>query len=100
MSLDIPDWMVSDDGRVRTAARGLRDAADVVDDERTGLRRTLGAAAAALGWEGQITDRADEAADPAQDGLRVMQEDLRAAGDALDGLAGALDQHTPTLRDI
>ncbi|OLT39604.1 hypothetical protein BJF86_07030 [Serinicoccus sp. CNJ-927] len=100
MSLDIPDWMVSDDGPVRTAARGLRDAADVVDDERAGLRRTLGEAAAALGWEGQITDRADEAADPAQDGLRIMQEDLRAAGDALDGLAGALDQHTPTLRDI
>ncbi|WP_281964957.1 alpha/beta hydrolase [Serinicoccus marinus] len=100
MSLDIPDWMVSDDLPVRTAARGLRDAADVVDDERAGLRRTLGEAAAALGWEGQITDRADEAADPAQDGLRIMQEDLRAAGDALDGLAGALDQHTPTLRDI
>ena len=100
MSLDIPGWMVGDGDPLRTAARGLRAAADVVDDERTGLRRTLGQAATALGWEGQITDRADAAADPAQDGLRILQEDLRAAGGALDGLAGALDEHAPTLRDV
>ncbi|KUG52789.1 hypothetical protein AVL62_14535 [Serinicoccus chungangensis] len=100
MSLEIPDWMVADAEPLRTAARGLRDAADVVDDERAGLRRTLGQAASALGWEGQITDRADEAADPAQDGLRILQEDLRAAGGALDTLARALADHGPTLRDI
>ncbi|PZU50460.1 MAG: hypothetical protein DI571_01000 [Arsenicicoccus sp.] len=100
MSLEIPDWMVADAEPLRTAARGLRDAADVVDDERAGLRRTLGQAASALGWEGQITDRADDAADPAQDGLRILQEDLRAAGGALDALARALADHGPTLRDI
>ncbi|ANS79170.1 hypothetical protein SGUI_1774 [Serinicoccus hydrothermalis] len=100
MSLDIPGWMTGDAGPVRTAARGLRSAAGVVDDERAGLRRTLGQAATALGWEGQITDRADEAANPAQDGLRIMQEDLHAAGGALDDLAGALEDHGPTLREI
>lgn len=100
MSLDIDPWMVSDADPVRAAGESLKGAADLVSQERATVRTTLGEAATALGWEGQLTDRAQETSSGSEDAFRTLEEDLDAGGQALAALARELSLHGATLRSI
>ncbi|MFK5688325.1 alpha/beta hydrolase [Ornithinimicrobium sp. LYQ92] len=100
MSLGIDPWMVSDAEPVRTAGGTLTSAADLVSQERATVRTTLGQAATALGWEGRLTDRAEETSSGSQDAFRTLEQDLDAGGRALVDLADAMTVHGATLRTI
>ena len=61
---------------------------------------TLGSAVTALGWQGQITDRADEASRTTRTMLTRLADCCQAAGTALLELAGAMSWHGPRLTEL
>lgn len=98
--LGIWTWMVNDGGELTAAGRRLKDTATMLGQQEERLRTTLGSASTALGWEGQIVDRADQPSSTAQSQLARFAEDLQAAGTALQDLGGAMDTHAPELRQV
>lgn len=98
--LGIWSWMVNDGDDVRVAGTRLQDTASVLGWQEDRLRTTLGSASSALGWKGQIVDRADQPASTAQSQMSRFAEDLQAAGSALRNLAGAMDTNAPQLRQV
>lgn len=101
MSMDelgIWDWMVRDDADVHALGTQLRTVASELRTARTELVSTLGSASTAMGWEGQITHRADLHTNPAASLVGRFIEDADAAGQALVALSQARDQHAPALR--
>ncbi|QFG68070.1 alpha/beta hydrolase [Ornithinimicrobium pratense] len=98
--LGIWSWMVHDGDEVRAAGTRLHDTASVLGQQEDQLRSTLGSASTALGWEGQIVDRADQPASTAQTQMARFAEDLQAAGTALRDLGSAMDANAPQLRQV
>lgn len=98
--LGIWSWMVNDGDDVRAAGTRLQDTATMLGRQEDRLRSTLGSASTALGWKGQIVDRADQPASTAQTQIARFAEDLQAAGTALRDLASAMDTHAPQLRQV
>lgn len=96
--LGIWDWMVRDDGDVHALGTQLTTVASELRTARRELAATLGSASTALGWEGQITHRADLQTNPAASLIGRFIEDADAAGAALVSLSQTRDQHAPSLR--
>lgn len=93
----VSPWMLHDGSGVRAAGERLRELARLLGETEVTVRSTLGSAPTALGWEGQITDRADEAALTARTMLDRLAGCCEAAGSALLELGGAMSWHGPQL---
>ena len=98
--LGIWSWMVNDGDEVRAAGTRLGTTATVLGQQEDRLRTTLGSASSALGWKGQIVDRADDPSSIAQTQIARFAEDLQAACTALHDLASAMDTNAPQLRQV
>lgn len=98
--LGIWSWMVNDGDDVRAAGTRLQHTASVLGRQEDRLRTTLGSASSALGWKGQIVDRADQPSSTAQTQLARYAEGLQAAGTALRDLASAMGSNAPQLRQV
>lgn len=85
---------------VAGAGRALSGVAELVGTETAILRATVGSAAQALGWQGQVTDRAAETSSASRSVLATLREDLHAASQALGSLASDLSTHGATLRSL
>lgn len=103
MMMDHPEvspWMLHDGEAVRTAGERLREVARLLGGVEVTVGSTLGSAAASLGWEGQITDRAEETAERTRSLVTRLADGCEAAGTALLELAGAMSWHGPRLVEL
>lgn len=96
----VSPWMLNEGGGVRATAERLRELARLLVGVEGTIRSTLGSAVTALGWQGQITDRADEAAVTARTMLTRLADCCEAAGSALLELGGAMSWHGPRLTEL
>jgi hypothetical protein len=95
--LGVTPWMRTSGASTRDAGDRLTRLASDLDEVGRTLSGTLGAAVTALGWEGQITDRAREAAGPGATLVRRLADACEAAGRALRDLAAILAWRGPAL---
>lgn len=98
--LGVASWMRTSGADTGTAGERLVHVAAGLDAVEQTLHRTLGSAAGALGWEGQITDRAAEAAEPGASLVRRLSEACQAGGRALQDLAEVLSWRGPALDEL
>lgn len=98
--LGVTAWMRTSGVDTRTAGERLTRVAAGLDEVEQTLRRTLGSAASALGWEGQITARAEETADPGASLVGRLSEACQAGGRALQSLAEVLSWRGPALDEL
>lgn len=96
----VSPWMLNEGSGVRATAERLRELARLLGGVEVTVRSTLGSAVTALGWQGQVTDRADEASTTARTMLTVLADCCEAAGTALLELAGAMSWHGPRLTGL
>lgn len=92
--------MVASGGSLSSAAAQVRQAVAAIHTEEATLRSTLGQAASALGWEGQITDRGQEASSEVDSAVRELADALDAGAGAIADFGEALDTHGPPLREL
>lgn len=93
----VSPWMLNEGHAVRATGERLREMAQLLGGIEVTVGNTLGATATALGWEGQITARADEAAVTTRTMLARLAECCDAAGTTLLELAGGMSWHGPQL---
>lgn len=96
----VSPWMLNDGEAVRAAGERLRDVARLLGDVEVTVGSTLGSAATALGWEGQMTRRAEETTERTRTLLTRLAEGCERAGTTLLELAGAMSWHGPRLADL
>lgn len=100
MGLNIPSWMTADAGGLRASGQALTGVIESLQNESQTLSATLGSAAGALGWEGQLTDRAQDAAEPNSTALTDLGDALQSASEAIVTFADELDDHGARLRQL
>lgn len=96
----VSPWMLHEGSGVRGTAERLRELARLLGGVEASIGATLGSAATALGWEGQVTHRADEASTTTRTMLTRLADGCEAAGTALMELAGAMSWHGPRLVEL
>ncbi|QFG67397.1 hypothetical protein [Ornithinimicrobium pratense] len=96
----VSPWMLHDGAGVRAAGERLRELAGLLGGVEVTVASTLGSPVTALGWQGQVTDRAEEASSTARTMLTRLADCCDAAGTALLELAAAMAWHGPRLVEL
>ena len=96
----VSPWMLHDGAGVRATGERLRELAGLLARVEITVASTLGSAATALSWQGQITDRAEEASGITRTMLTRLADCCEAAGAALLELAAAMSWHGPGLVEL
>lgn len=98
--LGVTPWMRTDGFSSRSAGTKLALLTTSLSEVETAITTTLGASASALGWEGQITDRAAEVADPGANLVRRLADACQAGSRAFHDLAEVLSWRGPVLDSL
>ncbi|WP_131103217.1 hypothetical protein [Ornithinimicrobium sufpigmenti] len=96
----VSPWMLHDGAGVRATGDRLRELAALLGRVEVTVASTLGSAVTALGWQGQVTDRAEEAASTTRTMLTRLADCCEAAGSALLELSAAMSWHGPRLVEL
>lgn len=96
----VSPWMLHDGAGVRATGERLRGLAGLLARVEVTVASTLGSAVSALGWQGQVTDRAEDASCSTRTMLTRLADGCDAAGTALLELSAAMAWHGPVLVEL